>query len=56
VASDLLIFARMGPLAGSMVPRLLVMPLYYVGQLLICTGVVRTAAQSGKRTVPSAAR
>jgi uncharacterized membrane protein YhhN len=56
VASDLLIFARMGPLAGSMVPRLLVMPLYYVGQLLICTGVVRTVAQSGKRTVPSAAR
>lgn len=40
VASDLLIFARMGPLAGSMIPRLLVWPLYYLGQFLICTGVL----------------
>jgi uncharacterized membrane protein YhhN len=56
VASDLLIFARMGPLVGSPVPRLLVMPLYYLGQLLICTGVVWTATQAGKTTEPSAAR
>ena len=40
VASDLLIFARMGPLAGSLVPRLLVWPLYFGGQFLICTGVL----------------
>lgn len=40
VASDLLIFARMGPLAGSAIPRLLVWPLYYLGQFLICTGVL----------------
>jgi uncharacterized membrane protein YhhN len=41
VFSDLLIFARMGgeliAVAGS-----LVWPTYYVGQLLICTGVVQT--------------
>ena len=40
VASDLLIFARMGPLAGSAIPRLLVWPLYYLGQFLICTSVL----------------
>lgn len=41
VVSDLLIFARMGPLAGSTLPGLLIWPLYYFGQLLICTGVIR---------------
>ena len=56
VTSDLLIFARMGPLAGSMVPHLLVMPLYYLGQLMICTGVVRATLQPGSSTAPSAAR
>ena len=40
VASDLLIFARMGPLVDSPLPDMLIWPLYYVGQLLICTGVV----------------
>ena len=40
VISDLLIFARMGTLAGSVVPGLLIWPLYYFGQFLICTGVV----------------
>ena len=40
VISDLLIFARMGVLAGSVVPGLLIWPLYYFGQFLICTGVV----------------
>lgn len=41
VASDLLIFARMG---GALVPVAdwLVWPTYYVGQFLICTGVVQT--------------
>ena len=38
--SDLLIFARMGPLADSPLPDLLIWPLYYFGQFLICTGVV----------------
>lgn len=39
-ASDLLIFSRLGPLAGSALPDLLIWPLYYFGQFLICTGVV----------------
>ncbi|WP_225206193.1 lysoplasmalogenase family protein [Novosphingobium huizhouense] len=39
-ASDLLLFARMGPMAESALPRLLVWPLYYFGQLMICTGVI----------------
>ena len=38
--SDLLIFARIGPLAGSAIPGLLIWPLYYFGQLLICVGVI----------------
>ena len=42
VASDLLIFARMGPLADSPLPGLLIWPLYYLGQLSICTGAVRS--------------
>lgn len=40
VISDLLIFARLGALAESVVPGLLIWPLYYFGQFLICTGVV----------------
>ncbi|MFM5894566.1 MAG: lysoplasmalogenase family protein [Novosphingobium sp.] len=40
VLSDLLIFARLGPLAQSMVPGLLIWPLYYFGQFLIATGVI----------------
>ena len=39
-ASDLLIFARLGVLADSAVPGLLIWPLYYFGQFLICTGVI----------------
>ena len=38
--SDLLIFARLGPLAQSALPGLLIWPLYYFGQFLICTGVI----------------
>jgi uncharacterized membrane protein YhhN len=47
--SDLLIFSRFGPLAQSAIPGLLIWPLYYLGQFLICTGVVgelRSRAQS----------
>jgi uncharacterized membrane protein YhhN len=40
VISDLLIFARMGALADSAIPGLLIWPLYYFGQFLICTGVI----------------
>lgn len=40
VISDLLIFARMGALAQIPLPDLLIWPLYYFGQFLICTGVV----------------
>ena len=40
VISDLLIFARMGVLAQSPLPDLLIWPLYFFGQFLICIGVV----------------
>lgn len=40
VLSDLLIFARMGPLAGGTLARFGVWPLYYLGQLLIAGGVI----------------
>lgn len=42
VASDLLLFAGLGPLASSNVPAVLVWPVYYLGQLLIATGIART--------------
>ncbi|WP_404370227.1 lysoplasmalogenase family protein [Sphingomonas sp. MMS24-J45] len=45
-ASDLLIFARMGPLAGSVVPTLLVWPLYLAGQAMIAVGVVTAEQRS----------
>ncbi|MBT2133676.1 lysoplasmalogenase [Croceibacterium sp. LX-88] len=40
--SDLLLFAEMGPLQDSVVPQVLVWPVYYLGQLLIATGLVST--------------
>lgn len=40
VVSDLLIFARSGPLAASPLPGLLVWPTYFAGQALIAWGVV----------------
>ena len=65
-ASDILIFAQMGPLAESTIPNLLIWPLYYAGQFLICFGVIASLRQrcgsgadvlaSGNTTVPSAAR
>lgn len=39
--SDLLLFAEMGPLQGNVVPQILVWPIYYLGQLLIATGVAQ---------------
>lgn len=42
VASDWLIFSRMGPLDLGDIPDILIWPLYYAGQLMIATGVVQT--------------
>ena len=56
VASDLLIFARMGPLAQSQLPGMLIWPLYYAGQYLICFGVLRGDHAVGNSTEPSAPR
>ena len=53
VASDLLIFARMGPLAESPLPDMLIWPLYYLGQLLICVGVVRYLRDSRDKVITS---
>ena len=40
--SDLLLFAEMGPLGGTEWPQILSWPIYYLGQFLICTGVIQT--------------
>ncbi len=42
VVSDLFIFAEMGFLQESLIPSWTIWPLYYIGQFLIVTGVVRT--------------
>ncbi len=52
VVSDLLIFARLGPLAGEALPGLLIWPLYFIGQMLIATGVVRGLAKEQPRGFP----
>jgi hypothetical protein len=41
LVSDLLLFAEMGPLRGHIAPQVLVWPVYYLGQLLIATGVAQ---------------
>lgn len=41
VLSDWLIFSRLGPIELAPLPDLLVWPLYYFGQFLICTGVIQ---------------
>lgn len=41
VVSDLLIFARLGPLSASAIPDLLVWPLYFAGQAMIAWDVAR---------------
>lgn len=45
VVSDLLIFARIGPLADSAIPDRLIWPTYFAGQALIAYGVVRSQAE-----------
>lgn len=52
VASDLLIFARLGPLDASQLPGLLIWPLYFLGQAMIVMGVVRTL-QAGNDKAPN---
>lgn len=42
VISDLLIFARMGPMQMEAVADMLVWPVYFLGQFLIATGIVQT--------------
>lgn len=42
VASDLLIFARMGPLADGFMAEVMIWPIYYLGLFLITTGVVQS--------------
>ncbi|WP_240047665.1 lysoplasmalogenase [Sphingomonas panacisoli] len=41
-ASDLLIFAKIGPLATSPLPGMLIWPLYFLGQSLVAWGAVTT--------------
>ncbi len=41
IVSDLLIFSRMGFLQNSTIPDWTVWPIYYAGQFMIATGVVR---------------
>lgn len=41
VASDLLIFARLGPFPGGFLPGMLIWPLYFVGQAMIAWDVGR---------------
>jgi uncharacterized membrane protein YhhN len=47
LASDLLIFARMGPLEGSYLTGLAIWYLYFGGMVLIATGVVTTLVKRG---------
>ena len=42
LASDLLLFAEMGPLKDHFLPEYMVWPIYYLGMFLISTGVVQT--------------
>ena len=55
VLSDLLLFAEMGPLGGTQWPDIFVWPIYYLGQFLICTGVIQTLGkrEPGLRLVSS---
>lgn len=41
VISDWLIFSRLGPINLGILPDLLIWPLYYVGQVMIATGIVQ---------------
>ncbi|HEV7234021.1 MAG TPA: lysoplasmalogenase [Sphingorhabdus sp.] len=47
VISDLLIFARLGPLADSAVTSIAIWYLYYFGVFLIATGIAQTLVKRG---------
>ncbi len=47
VISDLLIFARLGPLAGSELTSIAIWYLYYFGVFLIATGIAQTLVKRG---------
>ena len=47
VISDLLIFARLGPLADSEITSIAIWYLYYFGVLLIATGITQTLVKRG---------
>lgn len=47
VISDLLIFARLGPLADSEITSIAIWYLYYFGVFLIATGIVQTLVKRG---------
>lgn len=47
VISDLLIFARLGPLAGSELTTLAIWYLYYFGVLMIAVGIAQTLSKRG---------
>jgi uncharacterized membrane protein YhhN len=47
LASDLLIFARMGPLEGAVWVSLAIWLIYYSGQVLVTLGVTRTLRGTG---------
>lgn len=49
VLADLLATAGMGPLAGSDIPAVLAWPIYYLGQFLIATGLVKTIRKRDPR-------
>lgn len=49
LASDLLLLAGIGPLAGQAMPDAAVWPLYYVGQFLVTGGVVQTLLRQASR-------
>ena len=48
VASSLLTFGQMGPLATEAWAEWPVWPLYYAGQFLICTGVIQSLRKAGE--------
>ena len=47
LVSDVLIVAGGGPLMGYNWPQWLIWPLYYLGQLLICLGIVQRLGRPG---------
>jgi uncharacterized membrane protein YhhN len=47
VISDLLIFARLGPLADSQMTNIAIWYLYYFGVLMIAVGVAQTLVKRG---------